>query len=304
MPISRANLEKELVPGLHALIGLGYTDYGAEWKEIFDMAESKRSFEEETKLVGFGRAGYKEEGKSVQFDEGAGEAWTARYVMSTFALGFILTQEAIEDDLYDSLGSRYSTQLGRNMAKTKEYNCANVLNFAFNSSVTGGDGVSLCNANHPTASGYFNSNFMAVGSDLNEATLENAVIQIGSWVDERGLIIGQKPRKLIIPLGLSFIADRLLNTPYRTATSDNDISVIYKNAVIPGGFAVNHYLTDQDAWFIKTDVPDGLKMFQRIPLQKTDEGDFNTGNKKFKARERYAVGWTDPLGLFGSQGAT
>ena len=304
MPISRANLEKELVPGLHALIGLGYTDYSAEWREIFDVADSKRSFEEEAKLVGFGRAAYKEEGKSVQFDEGAGEAWTARYVMNTFALGFILTQEAIEDDLYDSLGARYSKQLGRNMAKTKEYNAANVLNFAFNSSVIGGDGVSLSNANHPTQSGYFNSNFAAVGTDLNEATLENAVIQIAGWVDERGLIIAQRPRKLIIPQGLAFIAERLLHTPYRTGTSDNDISAIYKNNTIPEGFRVNHYLTDPDAWFIKTDVPDGLKLFQRIPLEKTDEGDFNTGNKKFKARERYSLGWTDPLGIWASQGAT
>ena len=304
MAISRADLQRELVPGLHGLIGLGYDDYGKEWSEIFEVTTSERSFEEETKLVGFGRAAVKDEGSSVEFDEDAGEAWTARYTMSTFALGFILTEEAIEDQLYDSLGARYAQQLGRSMAKTKEYNCANILNFAFNNTVLGGDGQPLCSASHPTFSGAVNSNFAAVGTDLNEATLENAVIQISQWVDERNMIIAAKPKKLIIPTGLQFIAKRLLATPYRTATGDNDISAIVEMNVIPEGFTVNHYLTDVDAWFLTTNVPDGLKLFQRVPLEKKKDGDFNTGNVKFKARERYAVGWSDPLGIYGSQGAT
>lgn len=304
MPISRANLENELVPGLHALIGLSYDDYTKEWEQIFDIEESERSFEEEQKLVGFGRAAIKDEGSAVTFDDQAGEAWTARYIMTTYALGFILTEEAIEDNLYDSLGQRYSKQLGRTMAKTKEYNCANVLNFAFNSGVVGGDGVSLCNANHPTFSGLNNSNFAAVGTDLNEATLENAIIQIAGWVDERGQIIAAKATKMIIPVGLQFIAKRLLASPYRTATGDNDISAIVEMGVLPEGYTVNHYLTDTDAWFLKTNVPDGLKLFQRIALETKKDGDFNTGNVKFKARERYAFGWTDPLAIWGSQGAS
>lgn len=304
MPLSRAQFEKELVPGLHALIGLGYEDYTMEWKEIFEVQSSKRSFEEETKLVGFGRADVKDEGSSVAFDEQAGEAWTARYTNVTYALAFILTEEAVEDELYDDLSARYSKQLGRQMAKTKEYNTANVLNFAFNGSVTGGDGVSLCNAAHPTYSGVTNSNFAAVGTDLNEATLENALIQIAQWVDERGNIIAAKGMKMIIPTGLMFVAERLLKTPYRTATSDNDISAIYNMNVLPEGHRVNHYLTDPDAWFIKTDVPDGLKLFQRVELSKSHEADFNTGNYKVKARERYSYGWTDPLGLWASAGAS
>lgn len=303
MPISRAQLERELVPGLHALIGLGYEDYGRQWSEIFEVESSERNFEEELKLVGFARSQEKPEGSSVFYDEQAGEAWSTKYVMSTFALGFILTEEAIEDDLYDSLGKRYATQLGRSMAKTKEYNCANVLNFAFNSSVTGGDSVSLCNAAHPTRSGITNSNFAAIGTDLNEATLENAVIQISNWVDERGMTISAKATKMVIPSGLQFIAKRILASPYRTATGDNDISAIVEMGILPEGYAVNHYLTDSDAWFLKTNVPDGLKLFQRIELETKKDGDFNTGNVLFKSRERYAIGWTDPLGIFGSQGA-
>lgn len=306
MPLSRAQFENELVPGLHALIGLGYKDYTNEWEEIFQKETSKRDFEEEQMLVGFGRASVKDEGASVQFDEQAGEAWKAKYVNVTYALAFILTEEAMEDELYDNLAKRFSRELGRSMRKTKEYNCANVLNFAFNSNVTGGDGVSLCNAAHPTYSGITNSNYAAVGTDLNEATLENAIIQIGQYVDQRGMIISQTGRKLIIPLNLEFVAKRLLATPYRTATSDNDISAMVAMGILPEGYTVNHYLTDPDAWFIKTDVPDGLKLFQRVELKVTNEngGDFNTGNKKFKARERYSFGWTDPLGLWGSAGAS
>jgi hypothetical protein len=224
--------------------------------------------------------------------------------MSTYALGFILTEEAIEDNLYDSLGKRYAEQLGRSMAKSKDYNTINVLNFAFNSSYTGGDGVSLCSASHPTFSGVTNSNFASVGTDLNEATLENAVIQIEQWVDERNMLIACKARKLVIPTGLQFIAKRLLASPYRPGTGDNDINALKDMDSVPEGYTVNHYLTDPDAWFLLTDVPDGLKMFQRVGLQKSKEGDFNTGNVKFKSRERYAYGWTDPLGVYGSQGAT
>lgn len=303
MPLTRAQFEKELVPGLHALIGLGYDDYSMEWKEIFEVETSKRSFEEETKLVGFARAGAKDEGSSVDFDEQAGEAWTARYTNITYALGFILTEEAIEDELYDNLGKRYSKQLGRSMAKTKEYNCANVLNFAFNSQVTGGDGVSLCGV-HPTYSGLTNTNFAAVGTDLNEATLENAIIQVSQFVDERGMIIAVKCEKMIIPVGLEFIAKRLLATPYRTATSDNDISAIVSIGVLPKGYMVNHYLTDPNAWYLKTNVPDGLKLFQRVSLDTKSDGDFNTGNVKTRSRERYSFGWTDPLSMYASAGAS
>jgi hypothetical protein len=286
------------------MIGLGYEDYTNEWEEIFEKETSKRSFEEEAKLVGFGRAANKPEGEQVEFDEGAGEAWAARYTMQTFALAFILTEEAIEDELYDSLGKRYATQLGRSMAKTKEYNAVNVLNLAFSNAQLGGDGVSLANVAHPTASGITNSNMAAVGTDLNQATLENAIIQIGQWVDERGLIIAAKGRKLIIPLGLQFIAKRILMSPYSPGTSDNDINALKEMNILPEGFRVNHYLTDPDAWFILTTIPDGLKLFQRISLTKSKDGDFNTGNVKLKARERYGLGFTDPLAIYASQGAS
>lgn len=304
MPISRAQLEKELVPGLHALVGLKYDDYGKQWSEIYELTTSKRSFEEETKLVGFGRNAIKNEGESVTFDEGAGEAWTARYTMQTRALGYIMTEEAMEDELYDSLGKRYSEQLGRSMAKSKEYDGANILNLAFSNTQLGGDGVSLCNVAHPTQSGVTNSNFAATGTDLNEATLENALIQIGQWVDERGMLIALKGEKLTVPIGLTFIAQRILATPYRPATSDNDINALKSLGKIPGGYTVNNYLTDPDAWFIKTNCPDGLKYFQRVKLETKSDNDFNTGNIKMRARERYAFGFTDPLGLYGSQGST
>lgn len=303
MPISRANLQNELVPGLKTIIGLSYKDYGKEWAEIFDEETSKRSFEVEQMLVGFGRSAIKPEGESVEFDEQAGEAWTYTYTHVTYALAFTLTEEAIEDELYDSIGKRYSKELGRSMAKTKEYVAANVLNLGFSNSQLGGDGQPLFSASHPTFSGQVNSNFAAVGTDLNEATLENAVIAINGWVDERGMIIAVKPVKLVIPTGLQFIAKRITATPYRPGTGDNDINAMKDMNTIPGGFTVNHYLSDPDAWFIKTDVMDGLKLFQRMPLSKADEGDFNTGNKKFKARERYSVGFTNALGCWGSQGA-
>lgn len=303
MPISRANLQNELVPGLHALVGLSYKDYGKQWSEIFEQETSKRDFEVEQMLVGFARAAVKPEGESVSFDEGAGEAWSTQYTHITYALAYTITQEAIEDNLYDSLGKRYAKELGRSMAKTKEYVAANVLNLGFSGSQLGGDGQPLFSASHPTYSGQVNSNFAAVGTDLNEATMENAIIAITQWVDERGMIIAVKPRKLVIPTGLQFIAKRILATPYRPGTGDNDINAMKDMDSIPDGYTVNNYLTDADAWFIKTDVADGLKLFQRMPLEKQTEGDFNTGNVKTRARERYSVGFTNPLGIWGSQGA-
>ena len=304
MAISRAQLMKELVPGLHALIGLGYNDYPSEYKDVFEIVTSERSFEEEVKLAGFGLGQTKNEGSGVTYDEGAGEVWLARYTPITWALGFTLTEEAIEDNLYDSLGKRYSKELGRSMAKTKEINCASVLNNAFNSAFPGGDGVSLCNVAHPTKSGVTNSNFAPVGTDLNEATLENAVINIAQWVNERGLLIAARPKRLLVPVGLQFTATRLTKSSYRPGTADNDVNAMSTNGTIPEGFKVLHYLTDTDAWFIQTDIPDGLKVVQRTSLKQTNEGDFDTGNMRFKARERYVPGWTDPLAIWGSQGAT
>ena len=304
MAISRAQLMKELVPGLHALIGLGYNDYPSEYKKIFEIVSSERSFEEEVKLAGFGQAQLKAEGSGVTYDEGAGETFITRYTPVTWALGYTLTEEAIEDNLYDTLGKRYSKELGRSMAKTKEINCIAVLNNAFNSSFPGGDAVSLCSASHPTKAGVLNSNFAAVGTDLNEATLENAVIAISQWVNERGLLIAVKPKKLIVPVGLQFTATRITRSQYRSGTSDNDVNAMMTNGTIPEGFMTAHYLTDPDAWFVTTDVPDGLKLVQRTSLKITNEGDFDTGNMRFKARERYVPGWTDPLCIWGSQGAT
>lgn len=304
MAISRAQLMKELVPGVHALIGLGYNDYPAEHKEIFEIVTSERSFEEEVKLAGFGQAYVKPEGSAVEYDDQAGEVWIARYTPVTWSLGFTLTEEAIEDNLYDSLGKRYSKELGRSMAKTKEINHANILNNAFSSSYPGGDGVALCSASHPTKSGLTNSNYAAVGTDLNEATLENAVISISQWVNERGMLIAAKPKKLVVPVGLQFTATRILKSQYRPSSSDNDINAMLNNGTIPGGYTVNHYLTDPDDWFVLTDVPDGLKSVVRTKLKVSNEGDFDTGNMRFKARERYIPGWTDPLGIWASQGAS
>lgn len=303
MAISRAQLLKELVPGLHALIGLGYNDYVKQHAEIFEVTTSERSFEEETKLAGFGQAVQKAEGASIQYDEGAGEVWTARYTPITWALGYTITEEAIEDNLYDALGKRYSKELGRSMAKTKEINCANVLNQGFNASFPGGDGVALMGS-HATKSGITNVNFAGVGTDLNEATLENAVIAVSQWVNERGMLIAAKPKKLVVPVGLQFTATRILKTENRPGSADNDVNALRNMGAIPQGFTVNNYLTDPDAWFVLTDVPDGLKLMQRVALKVTNEGDFDSGNMRFKARERYALGWTDPLAIWGSQGAS
>jgi hypothetical protein len=304
MAISRAQLLKELLPGLNALFGLEYAKYGEEHKEIYETETSERSFEEETKLSGFSAAPVKNEGSAIAYDN-AQEAWTARYTHETIALGFSITEEAIEDNLYDSLSSRYTKALARAMAYTKQVKAASVLNQGFTGSgnPTYGDGQVLFSTQHPLVSGGVNSNRPQTGADLNETSLEAAVIQIAAWTDERGLLIAAKPRKLIVPPALMFVATRLLETELRVATADNDINAIRNNGSIPEGYTVNHFLTDTNAWFLTTDVPNGLKHFVRTPMQTSMDGDFDTGNVRYKARERYSFGVSDPLGMFGSPGA-
>jgi len=302
MAISRAQLLKELLPGLNALFGLEYKKYGEEHKEIFEQESSERSFEEETKLSGFSAAPVKNEGSALAYDN-AQEAWTARYVHETIAMGFSLTEEAIEDNLYDSLSSRYTKALARAMAYTKQVKAASILNQAFSGGPSYGDGVVLCSTAHPLVSGGVNSNRPTVAADLNETSLEAAVIQIAGWTDERGLLIAAKPRKLVVPPGLQFVAERLLKTELRVGTADNDINAIKTMGSIPEGYTVNHYLTDSNAWFLCTDVPNGLKHFVRTPMQTGMDADFDTGNSRYKARERYSFGVSDPLGIFGSPGA-
>jgi hypothetical protein len=302
MAISRAQLLKELLPGLNALFGMEYATYGEQHKEIFETESSERSFEEETKLSGFSAAPVKNEGSAIAYDNGQ-EAWTARYNHETIALGFSLTEEAIEDNLYDSLATRYTKALARAMAYTKQTKAAAVLNNGFNSSYPGGDGVELFSTLHPLVSGGVNSNEPATPADLNETSLENAVIQIAAWTDERGLLIAAKPRKLVVPPALQFVATRLLETELRVGTADNDINALKNNGSIPEGYTVNNFLTDNDAWFLCTDVPNGLKHFIRTPMANSMDGDFDTGNVRYKARERYSFGWSDPLGVFGSPGA-
>jgi hypothetical protein len=302
MAISRAQLLKELLPGLNALFGLEYARYGEEHKEIFETETSERSFEEETKLSGFSAAPVKNEGSALAYDN-AQEAFTARYNHETIAQGFSLTEEAIEDNLYDSLSGRYTKALARSMAYTKQVKGANVLNNGFTPGFNGGDGVTLFSTQHPLVSGGVNSNRPATSADLNETSLENAVIQIAAWTDERGLLIAARPVKLVVPPALMFVATRLLETELRVGTADNDINAIKNNGSIPGGYTVNHYLTDNNAWFLTTDVPNGLKHFVRTPLQNSMDGDFDTGNVRYKARERYSFGFSDPLGIFGSAGA-
>jgi hypothetical protein len=302
MAISRAQLLKELLPGLNALFGLEYAKYGEEHKEIFETETSERSFEEETKLSGFTAAPVKNEGAAIAYDNGQ-EAWTARYNHETIAQGFSLTEEAIEDNLYDSLSGRYTKALARSMAYTKQVKAANVLNNGFNNAFAGGDGVALFSTAHPLVSGGTNSNRPSTNADLNETSLENAVIQIAAWTDERGLLIAAKPVKLVVPPALMFVATRLLETELRVGTADNDINAIKNNGSIPGGYTVNHYLTDNNGWYLTTDVPNGMKHFVRTPLQNSMDGDFDTGNVRYKARERYSFGFSDPLGMFGSPGA-
>ena len=302
MAISRAQLLKELLPGLNALFGLEYARYGEEHKEIYETETSERSFEEETKLSGFSAAPVKNEGSAIRYDNGQ-EAWTARYNHETIALGFSLTEEAIEDNLYDSLSARYTKGLARAMAYTKQVKAAAVINNGFSNSYPGGDGVSLFSTAHPLVSGGTNSNTPATAADLNETSLENAVIQIAAWTDERDLLIAAKPRKLIVPSALQFVATRLLETELRVGTNDNDINAIKNNGAIPEGYTINHFLTDVNGWYLTTDVPNGMKHFVRTPLQNSMDGDFDTGNVRYKSRERYSFGWSDPLGMFGSPGA-
>ena len=302
MAISRAQLLKELLPGLNALFGLEYSTYGEQHKEIYETETSERSFEEETKLSGFSAAPVKNEGSALAYDN-AQEAWSARYIHETIALGFSLTEEAIEDNLYDSLSARYTKALARAMAYTKQIKGAAVLNNGFSASYPGGDGVALFSNAHPLVGGGVNSNIPSTPADLNETSLEAAVIQIAAWTDERGLLIAAKPIKLVIPPALQFVATRLLETELRVGTADNDINAIKNNGSISGGYTVNNFLTDTNAWFLTTDVPNGMKHFVRTPMSTGMDGDFDTGNVRYKARERYSFGWSDPLGMYGSAGA-
>ena len=301
MAISRAQLLKELLPGLNALFGLEYARYGEEHKELYETETSERSFEEETKLSGFSAAPVKNEGSAIAYDN-AQEAWTTRYNHETIALGFSITEEAIEDNLYDSLSARYTKALYR-VAYTKQVKAAAVINNGFSSAYAGGDGVALFSTAHPLVNGGTNSNRPSTGADLNETSLEAAVIQIAAWTDERGLLIAAKPKKLIVPPSLMFVATRLLETSLRVGTTDNDINALKNNGSIPEGYTVNHFLTDTNGWYLTTDVPNGLKHFVRSPLANSMDGDFDTGNVRYKARERYSFGWSDPLGVFGSPGS-
>ncbi len=309
MAISRSQLLKELLPGLNALFGMEYARYGEEHKEIFETEASERSFEEETKLSGFQAAPVKNEGSAIAYDN-AQEAWTARYNHETIAQGFSITEEAMEDNLYDSLSNRYTKALARSMAYTKQVKAASILNNGFSGSYLGGDGVSLFGTNasssvvnHPLVSGGTNANRPSTGADLNETSLEAAVIQIAAWTDERGLLIAARPKKLVVPPSLMFVAKRLLDTELRVSTADNDINALKQMGAIPEGYTVNHFLTDSNAWFLLTDVPNGLKHFERVALATSMDGDFDTGNVRYKARERYSFGWSDPLGVYGSPGA-
>ena len=303
MAISRAQLLKELMPGLNALFGLEYKRYQEEHKEIFAIENSERSFEEEVKITGFGPAPVKPEGEAIAYDD-AQESYVARYTHETIAMGFSITEEAVEDNLYDALSARYTKALARSMAHTKQTKAAAVLNHAFDSNYPMGDGKSLCAVDHPLVmGGVVNSNTQATPVDLNETALENASTQISQWVDDRGLLVAAKPRKLIIPAGLVFTATRVLRSQYRPGTADNDVNALYTNGTIPDGYFVNHYLTDPDSYFIITDIPNGLKHFVRVALKTDNDGDFDTGNVRYKARERYSFGASDPLGVWGSPGA-
>ena len=301
MAISRSQLVKELEPGLNALFGLEYKNYANEHTEIFDAENSDRAFEEEVMLSGFGNASVKPEGQGVNYDA-AQETFTARYTHETLALAFSITEEAIEDNLYDRLASRYTKALARSMANAKQVKAANVLNRAFNSSYTGGDGLELCSTAHTIVAGT-EQNELSTAADLNETSLEQCMIDIAALTDERGLKIAAKGMKLIIPSALQFTAERLMKSTQRVGTSDNDINAVVSMGMIPQGYTVNHYLTDTDAFFIKTDVPNGLKHFVRAPIKTAMEGDFETGNVRYKARERYSFGWSDWRGIFGSPGA-
>jgi len=302
MAINRAQLVKELVPGLNALFGLEYARYADEHTMIFDTESSDRAYEEEVMLSGFGEAAVKGEGAAVKYDT-AQETWTARYVHNTVALAFSLTEEAMEDNLYDTLSARYTRALARSMQQTKQIKAANVLNNGFSTTYPGGDGKPLMTTDHGTLTARDLKNELTTAADLNETSMEQALIDLAGFKDERGLKVNAQAQRLIVPPALQFIADRLLNTPGRVATADNDINAIRNMGMIPDGYAVNHYLTDTDAWFLKTDVPNGMKHFVRTAVSTNMEGDFETGNVRYKARERYSFGWSDWRGIFGSPGA-
>jgi hypothetical protein len=302
MAISRSQLAKELEPGLNALFGLEYDKYDKEHLDVFDVESSDRAFEEEVMLAGFGNAETKPEGSGVNYDT-AQEAWTARYNHETIALAFAITEEAVEDNLYDKLAGRYTKALARSMNNAKQIKGANVLNNGFSSSYTGGDGKELLATDHPTVTGGDFKNELTTAADLNETSLEQALVDLADMIDERGLKVAVKATKMLIPSELVFVAERLLQSQLRTGTGDNDINAVRSSGMVPGGYVVNHYLTDSDAWFLKTDAPNGLKVFERSPLKTSMEGDFDTGNMRYKARERYSFGWSDPRGIFGSPGA-
>lgn len=305
MAISRAQLAKELEPGLNSLFGMSYDSYSREYEQIFAVEDSQRAFEEEVLVTGFGGAPVKTEGQGVQFDN-ASESYTARYTHDTIALAFSLTEEAVEDNLYDSLGKRYVKALARSMANTKEVKGADVLNNAFSSSFAGGDGKALIATDHPLAGGGSAANRATTMADLNETSLEDALIDISTFTDDRGLTISVQATKLVVPPQLVFVADRILESTLRVGTADNDINAIRNTGVLPGGYTVNHYLTDPDAFFLLTTVTEmgeGLKMFQRTAMETSMEPDFSTGNLRYKARERYSFGFSDWRGIYGSQGA-
>ena len=309
MAISRAQLLKELLPGLNGLFGLEYKRYGQEYKEIFETASSDRSFEEELKLSGFGAAQVKNEGAGVAYDN-AQEAYTARYTHETVAQGFSITEEAIEDNLYDSLSARYTKALARGMAYTKEVKGAAILNNAFSASFLGGDASSLCGVNgsgtrvgHLLVAGGQNYNSPTTMTDLNETSIEAAVIQIAGWTDERGLLLAARPTRLVIPPAYMFIAKRVLGSEGRVGTADNDLNALKSMGMLQQAPVINHFLTDTNAWFLCTDIPDGLKHFVRAPMKNKMEGDFETGNMRYMARERYSFGWSDALGIWGSSGS-
>ena len=301
MVISRMQLVKELEPGLNALFGLEYDRYENQDKEIFDTESSDRAFEEEVMLGGFANAAVKPEGQGVSYED-AQETYTARYTNETIALAFALTEEAVEDNLYDKLSTRYTKALARSMANTKQVKAANILNRAFNASYLGGDNKELCATDHPTLSGD-QKNELSTAADLNETSLEQMLIDIADMKDERGMKIALRGMKMIIPVNLQFTAERLMKSAGRQGTADNDINAVRSMGMVPQGYVVNNFLTDTDAFFIKTDAPNGLKMFTRAPIRTAMEGDFDTGNVRYKARERYSFGWSDWRGIFGSPGA-
>ena len=301
MVISRMQLVKELEPGLNALFGLEYDRYENQDKEIFDSESSDRAFEEEVMLGGFANAAVKPEGQGVTYED-AQETYTARYTNETIALAFALTEEAVEDNLYDKLSTRYTKALARSMANTKQVKAANILNRAFNNSYHGGDAKELCATDHPTLSGN-QKNELTTAADLSETSLEQMLIDIADMKDERGLKIALRGMKLIIPVNLQFVAERLMKSAGRVGTADNDINALKTMGMVPQGYVVNNFLTDTDAWFLKTNAPNGMKHFTRAPIRTAMEGDFDTGNVRYKARERYSFGWSDWRGIFGSPGA-